>query len=78
MEVGVWVPGVLIGCLAVLVSGLVFLLPETNGRELPQTLDDLNNWYRKSEDRTYFRERSVNGSAGHALLAKADDKNPSC
>ncbi|XP_056003356.1 solute carrier family 22 member 7-like [Ostrea edulis] len=40
-----WGPGVVFGSLSVLVTILFLWLPETNGRELPATLDDLKQFY---------------------------------
>ena len=48
-----WGPGVLIGCLSIFVTVLLTFLPETAGRELPQTLDDLNNWYKPKANTQY-------------------------
>ncbi|XP_005109395.1 organic cation transporter-like protein [Aplysia californica] len=46
-EQAMWAPGILIAsCAAVVVISLK-ALPETSGRELPQTLDDLKAWFHK-------------------------------
>ncbi|XP_012946352.1 solute carrier family 22 member 8, partial [Aplysia californica] len=47
-DLAIWAPGVLIGSMACLVCILLSALPETKGRELPQTLDDLHGWYSKA------------------------------
>ncbi|XP_005109398.1 solute carrier family 22 member 8-like [Aplysia californica] len=49
MEIAVWLPGLVIGLLASLVACAVTALPETRGRELPQTLDDLKAWYEEDK-----------------------------
>ncbi|KAL8599722.1 hypothetical protein ACOMHN_024773 [Nucella lapillus] len=44
-EIAVWAPGALIGSLCFLVMVLVHFLPETRGRELPNTVHDIEIWY---------------------------------
>ncbi len=39
-----WLPGVLFGGLSIGVGMLVFLLPETHNKPLPQTIEDIENW----------------------------------
>ncbi|XP_012944037.1 solute carrier family 22 member 16 [Aplysia californica] len=51
-----WGPGVLIGGCAFIVCLLFVILPETNGRELPQTVGDLLKWY-KPDDKTTDAEK---------------------
>ncbi|KAK7503603.1 hypothetical protein BaRGS_00005142 [Batillaria attramentaria] len=48
-EIAVWAPGVIIGSLCFLVVFLFRFLPETKGRELPQTMGDINAWYTEDE-----------------------------
>ncbi|XP_076465661.1 solute carrier family 22 member 7-like [Babylonia areolata] len=43
-EVSVWAPGVLIGSFCFLMSILFRFLPETRGRELPHTVNDIKSW----------------------------------
>ncbi|XP_071108403.1 organic cation transporter protein-like [Haliotis cracherodii] len=43
-----WAPGVILTAMAVITLVLIQVLPETKGRELPQTLEDLKGWYRKT------------------------------
>lgn len=59
-----WGPAVLIGCLASVVCILLKVLPETSGRELPQTVEDLLDWYRKDITKESKAEKD-----------KKDDKN---
>ncbi|XP_067664999.1 solute carrier family 22 member 6-B-like [Haliotis asinina] len=42
----IWAPGVLLTAMAVITLVAIQVLPETKGRELPQTLEDLKDWYR--------------------------------
>lgn len=46
-----WAPGVMIGGCAFVVSVLSIFLPETKGRELPQTVDDVKAWFEKRPSR---------------------------
>ncbi|XP_064619913.1 organic cation transporter protein-like [Lineus longissimus] len=39
-----WLPGVIFGCLSVLVGLLALLLPETLGRPLPQNVEEMESW----------------------------------
>ena len=50
-----WLPGLVFGGLSTAAGLLTLLLPETLGRPLPQTIDDIEQWYSdkqkmKSED----------------------------
>ncbi|XP_069103202.1 organic anion transporter 3-like [Argopecten irradians] len=45
-----WAPGIIFGIGSLLVSLGMLMLPETNGRELPQTLDELLSWYKGETD----------------------------
>lgn len=47
-----WAPGVMIGCLAFIVCLASTLLPETRGRELPQTIDDVKSWFSNTDSTT--------------------------
>ncbi|XP_033750920.1 solute carrier family 22 member 3-like isoform X2 [Pecten maximus] len=42
-----WGPGVVFGICCILVAFLTLLLPETNGKELPQTVEDYNDWVKQ-------------------------------
>ena len=60
-----WSPAILIGCLALMTSlGVIIFLPETNGRELPQTLEDLNSWYESSSEDESFPSSEDNTYGG--------------
>ncbi|KAL5004747.1 hypothetical protein ScPMuIL_018203, partial [Solemya velum] len=43
----IWAPGTVFGLMCLTVSFLTLFLPETHGRELPQTLVELNTWYER-------------------------------
>ncbi|OWF38693.1 Solute carrier family 22 member 6-A [Mizuhopecten yessoensis] len=45
-----WAPGLIFGVGSLLVNVGLVMLPETNGRELPQTLDELLSWYKGEHD----------------------------
>ncbi|XP_074659000.1 organic cation transporter protein-like [Tubulanus polymorphus] len=40
-----WAPGVIFGILSLCAAALVLLLPETRGRPLPQTIEDMEQWH---------------------------------
>ncbi|XP_060076165.1 solute carrier family 22 member 16-like [Ylistrum balloti] len=46
-----WGPGVIFGVGSLLVTVGMLMLPETNGRELPQTLEELLSWYKGDRNR---------------------------
>ncbi|XP_060068863.1 solute carrier family 22 member 3-like [Ylistrum balloti] len=43
----IWGPGVVFGICCIIVAFLTILLPETNGKELPQTVEDYNDWVKQ-------------------------------
>jgi len=47
-----WLPGLLFGGLSTAAGLLTLLLPETLHRPLPQTIEDIEQWYssKKSDD----------------------------
>ncbi|XP_061190786.1 solute carrier family 22 member 7-like [Saccostrea echinata] len=45
-----WGPGVVFGILSVLVTVLIIWLPETTGKELPNTLEEVNDLYVQKKD----------------------------
>ncbi|XP_042888325.1 solute carrier family 22 member 6-like [Penaeus japonicus] len=57
-----WASGVVFGCAGILGSFLVFFLPETKDRPLPETLQDVNSRWRRE-----FR-RASRGSANTAFV----------
>ena len=54
-----WLPGLLFGGLAVGSGMLTFFLPETLNRPLPQTIEDIENWYKKPKRQTQQHEMSA-------------------
>ncbi|XP_041373747.1 solute carrier family 22 member 15-like [Gigantopelta aegis] len=44
-----WAPGTIFGVSCLAVTFLVTFLPETTGRELPQTIEDMADWYKASD-----------------------------
>ncbi|XP_070174694.1 organic anion transporter 3-like [Littorina saxatilis] len=57
-ELIVWAPGLITGSLCFVVVFLFRYLPETQGRELPQSLDDVDSWS-GGDKRTQFSLSSV-------------------
>ncbi|KAL4237193.1 hypothetical protein ACF0H5_005573 [Mactra antiquata] len=47
-EVAAWAPGLVFGVMCAIVSVLLFWIPETNQYELPQTLEECEQWYREN------------------------------
>ena len=39
-----WIPNIVFGILAIVAAGLGLLLPETAGKPLPQTIEDIEKW----------------------------------
>ncbi|KAK7484508.1 hypothetical protein BaRGS_00024264 [Batillaria attramentaria] len=48
-DYAIWAPGAIFGTCSLLAVLFLRMLPESKGRELPQTLGDLEAWYTKSE-----------------------------
>ncbi|KAH9489363.1 hypothetical protein Btru_056470 [Bulinus truncatus] len=46
-ELAIWAPGLLMAVLSGLVCVLLIFLPETSGRELPQTMEEFHQWSQK-------------------------------
>ncbi|KAK7469887.1 hypothetical protein BaRGS_00036107, partial [Batillaria attramentaria] len=44
-DYGIWITGVVFGLCSLLAMLLLLLLPESKGRDLPQTVKDLESWY---------------------------------
>jgi len=42
-----WLPGLLFGGLSTAAGLISLLLPETLGRPLPQTIEDIEQWYKQ-------------------------------
>jgi len=42
-----WLPGLLFGGLSTVAGLLTLLLPETLNRPQPQTIDDIEQWYKR-------------------------------
>ena len=49
LRVAPWFPGVVFGTMAIIAATLTLLLPETLGRALPQTIEEVENWNRRKE-----------------------------
>ena len=47
VRVAPWFPGVVFGAMAILAALLTLLLPETHGRALPQSIEEIENWSRQ-------------------------------
>ncbi|KAL5004640.1 hypothetical protein ScPMuIL_018096 [Solemya velum] len=65
----VWAPGAIFGGLCLLVTFLLTFLPETMNVELPQTIEELNDWYEnRSKNKKAKQDREKNGY----ILAKSN------
>ncbi|GFN92051.1 solute carrier family 22 member 8 [Plakobranchus ocellatus] len=53
----VFAPNVTIGTCAYVVCLLAFFLPETSKRELPQTISDLQAWFKSNQDNKHSNRR---------------------
>ncbi|XP_071104364.1 solute carrier family 22 member 6-B-like [Haliotis cracherodii] len=42
-----WLPGTIFGVGCLIIAGLVMMLPESQGRELPETVEDIQSWPKK-------------------------------
>ena len=60
----VWAPGVLFGVINLLILIPIRLLPDSMGRELPQTLRDLETWYEEPEEKK--GDKGTKTTAGNA------------
>ncbi|KAK2173889.1 hypothetical protein NP493_846g00002 [Ridgeia piscesae] len=49
LRVAPWFPGVVFGTMAIIAATLTLLLPETLGRALPQTIEEVENWNGRKE-----------------------------
>jgi len=69
-----WLPGVLFGALAIGGGLLALFLPETLNRPLPQTIEDIENWYKKYKPPSHAQQQEmspVHDNDGSAAPAKA-------
>ncbi|GFR68618.1 organic cation transporter protein [Elysia marginata] len=46
-NIAIWAPGLVMGVFASIAVFLLFLLPETKNRQLPQTIAEMESWYKK-------------------------------
>ncbi|XP_005090348.1 uncharacterized protein LOC101861337 [Aplysia californica] len=56
-----WLPSVVFGVVSLATCLLIQILPETRGKELPQTVDDVMDWYtteKGSSDKSFFKLKS--------------------
>ncbi|KAK7503602.1 hypothetical protein BaRGS_00005141 [Batillaria attramentaria] len=60
-EIVVWAPGVMIGSLCFTVVFLFRFLPETQGKELPNTVGDIKAWYKPINDEKIIRSSNGDG-----------------
>lgn len=61
-----WLPGVLFGTISVVGGVLTLLLPETLGRPLPQTMQEVEQWTRRISKREKQRLKLLT-SGGEAV-----------
>ena len=70
-----WLPGILFGALSIGVGLLALLLPETLNRPLPQTIEDIENWTRKTPTQQQPTTDNESNKAKHELLEMGNDVN---
>ena len=70
-----WLPGILFGALSIGVGLLALLLPETLNRPLPQTIEDIENWTRKTPTHQQPTMENESNKAKHELLEMGNDVN---
>ncbi|GFN92076.1 solute carrier family 22 member 6-a [Plakobranchus ocellatus] len=58
-EEAVWAPGLTIGICALVVCLAIQFLPETAKRELPQTLSELQAWFKSDQDSRHDKSRYI-------------------
>ena len=61
-EIAIWAPGAMIGVLSFIVMVIFQLLPETQGRDLPRTMQDIELWYKDVDKNTEQQKDSEDGS----------------
>ena len=70
MSYAVWGPGVLFGICCILAMFLMFLLPETAGRILSQTIEEMEIW---TKEQSFFKPyRKIKEISSKEI--KADEK----
>lgn len=58
-----WAPGVVFGCSGIFASLLVPLLPETNKRPLPETIQDVDDRWRASKIKSKSKRAGIENLA---------------
>ncbi|XP_061190791.1 organic cation transporter protein-like [Saccostrea echinata] len=58
-----WGPGVVFGSLSLVVTILFLWLPETTGKELPNTLEEVKNFYVLKDNKKKTKTNSLNGDS---------------
>ncbi|KAL5005513.1 hypothetical protein ScPMuIL_018969 [Solemya velum] len=56
----IWGPGLIFGIMCLLVTVLMTFLPETRGHELPDTIEELKEWYKSKNKRKSFNTKEIN------------------
>nr|KAG5711517.1 hypothetical protein BaRGS_025944 [Batillaria attramentaria] len=73
-EIVVWAPGVMIGSLCFTVVFLFRFLPETQGKELPNTVGDIKAWYKPINDEKIIRSSNGDGKPVKTAAERAEAK----
>lgn len=62
-----WGPGVIFSAGCLLANFLIMMLPETRGRQLPQNIDDVKTWMKKSPN------TPVKDSTNYSKISQGND-----
>jgi len=54
-----WLPGLLFGVLSIGSGLLTFFLPETLNRPLPQTIEDIENWSKRPNNKPDTQQQEM-------------------
>ena len=76
MKILPWFPNVLFGVLCLVAGGLTLLLPETLGRPLPLTVEEVENWTRTltPEEKERYRRAKEEAQRENMELSPLTEK----
>ena len=70
-----WLPACIYAVLCIVTIFLFAFVPETNGVELPQTIDELTEWYRVNKFELKFGKNRHSGVKRHSLKIEKEDND---